>query len=100
METYDILNPKTTKALECAEWFAAKIFKEKLGTSLFDNSIYAIIKETEKAVYARMGSLFHAVYTWIPKSLITEEQGEKVTFVFDDFDACQEFVKSIKKMYA
>lgn len=57
METYDILNPKTTKALECAEWFAAKIFKEKLGTSLFDNSIYAIVKEIEKkaAVNPRKG---------------------------------------------
>lgn len=69
-----------------AEWFAAKKFAEK-NRRMYDDRIFAIIGETEKAYNVVLGNAFTGhLTTWCPKSLVSvnEEAGENdMTFVCD-----------------
>lgn len=107
MKTIDIImRGIKTKAIEkdayvVAEWFAAKVFKEKRGTNFFDNRIFAIIGETEKAYNVILGTAIKYLTTWCPKSLvrIDEEQNENdITFVCD-YDKAMEISKAIQECF-
>lgn len=95
-----------TKAIEkdtyvIAEWFAAKVFKEKRGTNFFDNRIFAIIGETEKAYNVILGTAIKHLTTWCPKSLVRvdEEQNENdITFVCD-YNKAMEIAEAIQECF-
>lgn len=62
----------TVKGLELrtADWFARKNMLNISG-----DSVLAIIKETEKAIYAIYGNMFGTKKTmWIPKSVLKKEE--------------------------
>jgi hypothetical protein len=60
------------KSYEMKEWFAAKVGKEN-NFSLMDGWLVAIMKETEKAVYAMVHiSGSHRKCMWVPKSCLEE----------------------------
>lgn len=87
------MNPDSVKGLLVKEWFASKVFAEKRNGCMYDNGIYAILKETEKAMYVMLGGVVHFVYTWVPKSLIYEDERDIETYKFDSFEACEAFRK-------
>ena len=69
------------RTYEVKEWFANKIANE-VGRNITDCSLFAVIKETEKAVYAMLhigGSSRKC--TWIPKSVLIDTTDEA-----DDYD--------------
>lgn len=64
----------TGKSLTVKEWFANKVANEvKSNINMCD--IFAIIKETEKAVYAmvNLGTNFERTM-WVPKSVLIENE--------------------------
>lgn len=64
----------TGKSYTVKEWFATKIANEaKMNISACD--VFAIIKETDKAVYALLNiGHGHCKTTWIPKSALVERE--------------------------
>lgn len=63
--------------LRTADWFRRK----NAVNALCDDSVLAIIKETEKAIYAIYGNKFGARRTiWIPKSALKEVEAN-----YEDF---------------
>lgn len=62
----------TGKSYEVKNWFANKIANE-VKSNLTMCAVFAILKETEKAVYAmlNLGCNFHKTM-WIPKSVLVE----------------------------
>lgn len=63
-------------SLQTADWFA-----RKNRVSQYGDRILAILKETEKAVYAIYGNICGVRKTmWIPKSVIREEKAQ-----YEDF---------------
>lgn len=100
-----------TKALKnetliAPEWFAMKKyieFNKKFNHRFegFDNRIWAIIGETEKAYHVLLGNAFHHVATWIPKSLVSvdkEPNDEDITLVCD-FATAMEIAKETFKSF-
>lgn len=69
------------RTYEVKEWFANKIANE-VGRNITDCSLFAVIKETEKAVYAMLhiGGTSRKC-TWIPKSVLIDTTDEE-----DDYD--------------
>lgn len=69
------------RTYEVKEWFANKIANE-VGRNITDCSLFAVIKETEKAVYAMLhiGGTSRKC-TWIPKSVLIDTTDED-----DDYD--------------
>lgn len=68
-----------------AEWFACKKFREA-GRSFYDNRVFAIIGETEKAYNVVLGDAFKHITTWCPKSLVSVNEtpnDDDVTYVCD-----------------
>ena len=112
MKTIDVIQYGVkTKAVEkdtykVAEWFANKAFIEfnkKYGYKYegFDNRIFAIIGETEKAYNVIIGTPFNHIATWCPKSLISvdkEPNKNDITLVCD-FNVAMEVCKSAKEFY-
>ena len=64
------------RTYEVKEWFANKIANE-VGRNITDCSLFAVIKETEKAVYAMLhiGGTSRKC-TWIPKSALIDTTDE------------------------
>lgn len=65
---------KANKSYEVKEWMANKVANEvKKNISMCD--VFAILKETEKAVYAmlNLGTNFRKCM-WIPKSVLVERE--------------------------
>ena len=64
----------TGKCYSVKEWFANKVANEVKSNIAFCD-VFAILKETEKAVYAilKLGCNFHKTM-WIPKSALVEEE--------------------------
>ena len=64
------------RTYEVKEWFADKIANE-VGRNITDCSLFAVIKETEKAVYAMLhiGGTSRKC-TWIPKSALIDTTDE------------------------
>ena len=64
------------RTYEVKEWFANKIANE-VGRNITDCSLFAVIKETEKAVYAmiHIGGTSRKC-TWIPKSVLIDTTDE------------------------
>lgn len=64
------------RTYEVKEWFANKIAYE-VGRNITDCSLFAVLKETEKAVYAMLhiGGTSRKC-TWIPKSVLIDTTDE------------------------
>lgn len=64
------------RTYEVKEWFANKIANE-VGRNITDCSLFAVIKETDKAVYAMLhiGGTSRKC-TWIPKSVLIDTTDE------------------------
>lgn len=73
------------------DWFANKIAQEK-GTNISICNVFAILKETEKAVKALvdLGSK-GTTTTWIPKSALAEEDGYETLRIEDWEEAYEEW---------
>lgn len=93
------------KSYEVKDWFGDKVAQEvKRNISMCD--VFAIMKETEKAVYAmlNLGENFRKCM-WVPKSVLIEnEVGEQAngtyaheTIFEEDYDKC---VKMFKEHWA
>lgn len=93
------------KSYEVKDWFGDKVAQE-VGRNITMCDVFAILKETEKAVYAmlNLGENFRKCL-WIPKSvLIEKEVGEQTngtyayeTIFEEDYDKC---VKMFKEHWA
>ncbi len=87
----------TQKAMEVKDWFAAK-------NDLGNGQIVAIIKESEKAVYALVWTSFNnRKTTWIPKSCIdTKEEQDimKQTIKADSYEEAVERLKDLRFFWA
>lgn len=63
------------KQYRMKEWFVDKVANE-IKRNLYTDEIFAILKETEKAVYAMLNLDYkHTKCVWIPKSCLTVECG-------------------------
>lgn len=51
------------------DWFMKRLNTE-YGKSLYGRSVYAIFKETERAIYAMVADGDDYIVSWIPKSCI------------------------------
>lgn len=76
--------------IKVKNWFANKVLNEK-GVKMMDQAnVYAIFKETEKAVYAMMCDCGCYILTWIPKTCL-EEGGYWTTRTDLDVDTAIKF---------
>lgn len=65
---------KKGKSYTVKEWFANKV-AEEVKQNITDCDVFAVIKETEKAVYAMLYIGFERKKTmWIPKSVLVERE--------------------------
>lgn len=89
------------KSYKVKEWFANKIAQE-MGRNIESCDVFAVIKETEKAVYALLNlGCDRRKTTWVPKScLIQHEVGAdenglmRYETVFEeDYEKCVELFK-------
>lgn len=81
---------KIDKAYTVKEWFGNKVAEEcKRNITMCD--VFAILKETPKAVYAMLNIGCNSKKTmWIPKSVLVEYNGETLTDCTYE-EACDEF---------
>ena len=64
----------TNASYSVKEWFEDKIANE-VGRNILDCSVFDILKETEKAVYAMMSlGPMERKCMWIPKSVLVEKE--------------------------
>lgn len=82
------------KEITVKDWFADKVANE-LGRNITMCYVFAILKETEKAVYAMLNvGGYQRKTMWIPKSVLVEEDvpddsNHKVIYA-DDYDRAVE----------
>lgn len=62
------------KMLSMKEWFANKTCRE-LRRNLHSADIFAVIRETEKAMYVMLAECGMPICIWVPKSCIEEHAG-------------------------
>ena len=78
------------KFITVKDWFADKVANE-LGKNITMCYVFAIFKETEKAVYAMLNvGCYQRKTMWIPKSVLVEEDpaehGDNRVIYTDDYD--------------
>ena len=89
------------KSYEVKDWFADKVAQE-VSKNISMCEVFAILKETEKAVYAmlNLGTNFR-LCKWVPKSVLVELEAGKQengtikyeTIFEEDYDKCVELFK-------
>lgn len=89
------------KAYEVKDWFADKVAQEA-GKNISMCEVFAVLKETEKAVYAmlNLGANFR-LCKWVPKSVLVELEAGKQkngttkyeTIFEEDYDKCVKMFK-------
>jgi len=91
---------KIETGLTVKDWFANKIANE-LGRNLTLCDIFAIINETEKAVYAMISVGADKMKTmWIPKSVLVEtEQTGVGTWKIENYEEASRFFHSQWSMF-
>ena len=82
------------KEITVKDWFADKVANE-LGKNITMCYVFAILKETEKAVYAMLNvGCYQRKTMWIPKSVLVEEDpaehGDNRVIYTDDYDRAVE----------
>lgn len=95
------------KSYEVKDWFANKIAQE-VSRNIPMCEVFAVMKETEKAVYAmlNLGENFRKCM-WVPKSVLIEnEVGEQAngtyayeTIFEEDYEKCVEMFKEHWEMF-
>lgn len=78
------------KTYTVKDWFANKIANEiKMNINMCD--VFAVLKETEKAVYAMLNLGCDRKKTmWVPKSVLVEGDGRFGTLITDSYDDASE----------
>lgn len=101
IDEYTLPVEMTEKPLAVKEWFAAKKFKEIRNSRAYDNRIFAIFAETEKAYNCLVGGVGMIINTWVPKSLVEEYDGEakRNTFVCDNYTDAKNILDAIRRYY-
>lgn len=97
---------KNKKSYTLKDWFAAKVGKEN-NFSLMDGWLVAIMKETEKAVYAMVHiSGSHRKCMWVPKSCLEEYEigndgivNHYETVIEQDYEKCCQIFQDHCFMY-
>ena len=76
-------------------------FLRKNNVACTGSAIQAIVKETEKAYYAIVGSAFGTLRTiWCPKSLVQESEGyNDCYFICNDWNLALDLVKREADLY-
>lgn len=88
--------------LVAAEWFAAKMFREKKRTGLYLTSILFVFGETEKAYHVVLGGIGDSVVTWIPKKCVNAAPADDenaVTYYCDCFADVVEGLDYLRALY-
>lgn len=83
------------KFITVKDWFANKVANE-LGKNITMCDVFAILKETEKAVYAMLNvGCYQRKTMWIPKSVLVEEDpaehGDNRVIYTDDYELVSYF---------
>lgn len=88
----------TEKPLQVKEWFAAKKFREIRNSGLYDNRVFAIFDESEKAYNCLVGGVGTIISTWVPKSLIevVESEERRSTFVCKGYTEAYDILQNIR----
>lgn len=86
------------KFITVKDWFANKVANE-LGKNITMCDVFAILKETEKAVYAMLNvGCYQRKTMWIPKSVLVEEDpaehGDNRVIYTDDYDLAALYFKN------
>lgn len=86
------------KFITVKDWFANKAANE-LGKNITMCDVFAILKETEKAVYAMLNvGCYQRKTMWIPKSVLVEENpaehGDNRVIYTDDYDLAVLYFKN------
>ena len=86
------------KFLTVKDWFANKVANE-LGKNITMCDVFAILKETEKAVYAMLNvGCYQRKTMWIPKSMLVEEDpaehGDNRVIYTDDYEFAVSYFKN------
>lgn len=86
------------KFLTVKDWFAEKIAKD-LSRKIDMCDVFAILKETDKAVYAMLNiGVYLRKTMWIPKSVLIEEDpaehGDNRVIYTDDYDLAVLYFKN------
>lgn len=69
------MTTENLKLYRMKEWFANKLANE-IKSNICSDEVFAILKETEKAVYAMFSlSAHHSKCAWMPKSCLIECPG-------------------------
>nr|DAG61214.1 MAG TPA: coagulation factor IX-binding protein [Caudoviricetes sp.] len=85
------------KGYEVKEWFANKVANE-IGRNIYSCNVFAILKETPKAVYAMLNlDVNFEKCMWIPKSVLVE-CGEK-TITDCTYEEAREEFKDYWSLY-
>lgn len=93
-----------SKEMIVKEWLANKIANELQRNLYFDVYVFAILKETEKAVYAMLSvGSYQKKTMWVPKSALISkdvEQGDDRAVIYtDDYEKACELFKDHWDMY-
>lgn len=97
----------TGKSYTVKDWFASKVAQE-VKKNIFCCDVFAVLKETDKAVYAMLNLGCDSRKTmWVPKSVLIEnEVGETETgsvnyetLFIEDYDEAVERFKSFWSQY-
>ena len=94
---YYVLIARWHENFACSAKTIIPIYKQ------YVREVFAILKETEKAVYAvlNLGYFFHKTM-WIPKSVLIENEThyDHETWQFDSYDEAIYAFKAMWEMYA
>ena len=64
------------KQYRMKEWFFQKVAKEVGAPRVWNNTLFAVFGETEKAYHAIVGSVTFKKTLWIPKSCVEIDEEE------------------------
>ena len=87
------------KSYTVKDWFANKV-AEEIKSNIFMCDVFAVLKETEKAVYAMLNlGCLKKKTMWVPKSVLVEvENGHKV-IIEPDYDKASRLFVDMWKDY-
>lgn len=99
---------RTNKSYTVKEWFANKVANE-VGANISMCDVFAVLKQTEKAVYAMLNlGTDNRKTMWVPKSVLIENEiGEDAatgvqryeTLFNDNYDECVEAFRTHWAMF-
>lgn len=71
--------------IEVKDWIVKKNFEEKGRRGNYTNTVFAVLKETPKALYVMLGTPISTFCMWTPKSQITTLKEEDIDTSVETF---------------